>query len=143
MSAFSNDAENKIINHFLRGSTASTPSVSYVALFTADPTDANVTANEVTVAAWPAYVRKDAADGGAISTGWTAPADGVSTNAKAITFPANNGAGNVVVTHVGLYDSGTIMGGNLILANALASPKTLAPGDVLSFAIGALTVTVQ
>lgn len=140
MSKFSNYTETNIIETTLRGAAFPVPSAVYLALFTADPTDANVTANEVGIAAWPAYVRKDAADGGAISSGWTAPADGVSTNAKAITFAANNGAGNVTVTHIGMYDAST--GGNLLYHAPLVSSKTLLPGDVISFGIGALTVTV-
>lgn len=140
MSKFSNYTENNIIETTLRGATFPVPSGIYVALFTADPTDANVTANEVSVSAWPAYVRKNAADGGLIATGWTAPADGVSTNAKTITFPANNGAGNVTVTHIGLYDAAT--GGNLLYHSALVSSKTLLPGDVLSFGVSSITLTV-
>jgi len=140
MSKFSNYTENNIVGTTLRGAAFPVPAAVYVALFTADPTDANVTANEVGTAAWPAYVRKDAADSGAISTGWTASADGVSSNAKVITFPANNGAGNVVVTHIGLYDAAT--GGNLLYHSPLVASKTLLPGDVISFSIGSLTVTV-
>jgi hypothetical protein len=140
MSKFSNYTESNIVETTLRGAAFPVPAGVYVALFTADPTDANVTANEVQLSAWPAYVRKDAADGAAISTGWTAAADGVSSNAKAITFPANNGAGAVTVTHVGLYDAAT--GGNLLYHAALTSSKTLLVGDVLSFGIGSITVTV-
>lgn len=140
MSKFSNYTEANIIETTLRGAAFPVPAGVYLALFTADPTDANVTANEVTIGAWPAYVRKDAADGGAISSGWTASADGVSTNAKAITFPANNGVGNVTVTHIGLYDAAT--GGNLLYHAPLTASKTLLPGDVISFGISALTVTV-
>lgn len=140
MSKFSNYTEANIISTTLRGAAFPVPAAVYIALFTADPTDANVTANEVSTAAWPAYVRKDAADGAAISTGWTAPSDGVSTNAKAITFPANNGAGNVTVTHIGIYDAAS--GGNLLYHSNLVASKTLLPGDVISFGIGSLTVTV-
>lgn len=140
MSKFSNYTEANIIETTLRGAAFPVPSTTHLALFTADPTDANVTANEVGIAAWPAYVRKDAADGGTISSGWTAPADGVSTNAKAITFPANNGAGNVTVTHIGLYDAAT--GGNLLYHAPLVTSKTLLPGDVISFGVGAITVTI-
>lgn len=140
MSQFSNYTEANIIETTLRGAAFPVPTAVYIALFTADPSDANVTANEVQVAAWPAYVRKDAADGAAIATGWTANANGVSTNAKVITFPANNGAGNVVTTHVGFYDAAT--GGNLLYHAPLVASKTLLPGDVISFGIGALTVTV-
>ena len=127
MSKFSNYTENNIIETTLRGAAFPAPAGVHLALFTADPTDANITANEVTLATWPAYVRKDAADGAAIATGWTAAADGVSTNAKVITFPANNGAGNVTVTHIGLYDAA--IGGNLLYHAPLVSSKTLLPGD--------------
>lgn len=140
MSQFSNYTETNIIETTLRGAAFPVPSGIYVALFTADPTDANVTANEVQTAAWGAYARKDAADGGAISSGWTASSNGVSSNAKAITFAANNGAGQVVVTHIGLYDAAT--GGNLLYHAPLVSSKTLLVGDVLSFGIGSITVTV-
>jgi hypothetical protein len=140
MSKFSNYTENNIVQTTLRGAAFPVPAGVYVGLFTADPTDANVTANEVQTAAWPAYARRDAADGAAISTGWTASADGVSSNAKNITFAANNGAGSVTVTHIGLYDAAT--GGNLLYHAALTSSKTLLVGDVLSFGIGSITVTV-
>ena len=140
MSKFSNYTENNIIETTLRGAAFPVPSGIHLALFTADPTDANITANEVNTAMWPAYVRQDCAAGAAIATGWTAAADGVSTNAKVITFPANNGAGNVTVTHIGLYDAA--VGGNLMYHAPLVSSKTLLPGDVISFSTGALTVTV-
>jgi hypothetical protein len=140
MSKFSNYTEGNIIETTLRGAAFPVPAAVYIALFTADPTDANVTANEVQLASWPAYVRKDAADGAGISTGWSASADGVSSNAKVATFPANNGAGNVTVTHIGLYDAST--GGNLLYHSALTASKTLLPGDVISFSIGSLVVTV-
>lgn len=140
MSKFSNYTEEKIIQTTLRGQAFPVPSGTFLALFTADPTDANITANEVGVAAWPSYVRQDAAAGGAIDTGWTAPSDGVSSNAKAITFPANNGAGAVTVTHIGIYDAAT--GGNLLYHAPLTAAKTLQIGDVISFAVGSITVTV-
>lgn len=138
---FSDYTEANVIECTLRGAAFPVPAAVYVALFTASPTDANVTANEVTLAAFPAYVRKDAAVGGIISSGWTANANGVSSNAKVVTFPANNGAGAVTVTHVGLYDAAT--GGNLLYWAPLTSSKTLQIGDVLSFGIGSLTVTVD
>lgn len=140
MSRFSNYSENNIVETTLRGAAFPVPAGVYVGLFTADPTDANVTANEVQTSAWPAYVRRDAADGASIATGWTAAADGVSSNAKVITFAANNGAGAVTVTHIGLYDSAT--GGNLLYHAPLVSSKTLQVGDVLSFGVGSITVTI-
>ena len=140
MSKFSNYSETNIIETTLRGAVFPVPAKTYLALFTADPTDANVTANEVSLAAWPAYARQDAAAGAAISTGWSAPADGVTSNAKVITFAANNGASSVTVTHMAIYDA--ITGGNMLYHAPLVSPKTLLVGDVISFGISAITVTV-
>lgn len=126
--------EAGIINSVLRGQNFPVPAKTYVALFTADPTDANITANEV-VGAW--YARQDAAQGGTIDSGWTSPANGVSTNAKVITFPAVTGS-QVTVSHFGIYDA--ISGGNLMFHGNLATPKTLLVDDVLSFSIGALQI---
>ena len=140
MSKFSNYSEANIIETTLRGAAFPVPAGVYLALGTADITDGNVTANEVQTAAWPAYARQDAAAGAAIATGWTAAADGVSTNTKVLTYAANNGAASVTVTHIGIYDAAT--GGNLLYHAPLVSSKTLLVGDVLSFGISALTITV-
>jgi hypothetical protein len=140
MSKFSNYTEQNIIETTLRGATFPVPAKTYLALFTADPTDANIIANEVQVSGWPAYARQDAASGAAISTGWSAPADGVTSNAKVLTFAANNGAAPVTVTHMAIYDS--LTGGNMLYHAPLVSSKTLLVGDVISFGIAAITVTV-
>lgn len=140
MSKFSNYTETNIIETTLRGTAFPVPAKTYVALFTADPTDANVTANEVQTSAWAAYARQDAAAGAAISTGWSASSDGVSSNAKVVTYAANNGASSVTVTHIGIYDA--LTGGNLLYHAPLVASKTLLVGDVLSFGIGSITVTV-
>ena len=141
MSKFSDYLEEKIIETTLRGAAMPAPSNIYIALFTADPTDAGSVGNEVQVSAWPAYARQDAAQGGAIATGWTAPSNGVSSNAKVITFPANNGVASVAITHLAIFDAA--VGGNMLYHAPLVAAKTLQVGDVLSFGIGALTVTVQ
>lgn len=140
MSKFSNYSEANIIETTLRGAVFPVPAKTYLALFTADPTDANISANEVQLASWPAYARQDAAAGAAISTGWSAPADGVTSNAKVITFAANNGASSVTVTHMAIYDA--ITGGNMLYHSPLVASKTLLVGDVISFGIAAITVTV-
>ena len=143
MSQFSDYLEDQIIETTLRGAPFIVPAGVYVALFTADPTDDPEDGgyvNEVQTSAWPAYVRKDSRNGGAAGSGWTGSANGVSTNAQVITFPANDGAGSVTVTHIGLVDAST--GGNLLYHAPLVASKTLLVGDVLSFAIGAITVTV-
>ena len=126
--------ENALINATLRGASFPTPNALFIALFTADPTDANITANEVN-GAW--YARQDINQGGPINSGFTAPSNGVTSNAKVLTFPPVTDA-QVTVTHYGIYDAST--GGNLLIHGPMTTAKTLLVDDVLSFAIGALQI---
>lgn len=141
MANLSDVLENRIIESTLRGAVFPIPAAIYIALFTADPTDANITANEVQAAAWPAYARMDAAAGGAIASGWAAAVKGITSNAKAINFAANNGANPITVTHLGLYDAA--VGGNLLYHGALAPSKTIPVGDLLTFGIGSLALSLK
>lgn len=129
---------DNVLKSLLRGTTFPLPSGTYISLHTADP--GTTGANEVTVGAWPAYVRRHAENGGAIGSGWTAPSAGVSSNTNQITFPANNGGGSVTVTHFAVWD--TLSGGNCLDSAALTTSRTLAPGDILVFDVGTLTQTV-
>jgi len=133
MAGASDYLEVELLDHVLRQASYTSPSSVYIALFTADPTDANVTANECTDST---YARQNA-------TGkFDSPhaTGGYSANNAALTFPAITD-GTITITHVGFYDSATA--GNLLLSQALSADKTLAVNDVLSFGIGALKVTLS
>lgn len=140
MAAFSDYLESGILGYTLRGGSLAQPTKVYLALFTSDPTDAG-TGNEVTDSA---YARQDAAVGGSISSGWTAPnTSGTGTsveNAKAIEFPAI-ADGSVTVTHFAVYDATT--SGNLLYHGPFATPKTLDVDDIASVAAGSVTVTLK
>lgn len=145
---FTDYTENNVLNATLKGVAFPIPSNVYIGLFTAAPYSGSppvtegTPGNEVLTANWPAYARQDAGQGGGISSGWTAPsAGGVSTNAKSILFPANNGAGPITITHIALFDA--LTAGNCLYWAPLQASKTLGTTDVLSFAIGAITVTVD
>lgn len=131
MPAMSTYAQAAFINASLRGTTLTAPATAGLGLelFTADPTVANLIANRVT-AGW--YTRQ-------LTGTWTAPANGVTSNNAVISFPAVTGA-QITITHVGIYDASS--GGNLLFFAPLAQAKTLDIGDVLSFAVGALTITL-
>ena len=131
MSAFSNYLEEKIVEHFLRNTSVGSPTSVYLALIESDPgEDASGTETSYTN-----YARQ-------VST-WTAlDANGQTKNASALTFPANgNASASVTITHAALFDAATV--GNMLLKGPLANPKTLAVGDVLSFAANALTLTLD
>ena len=111
------------------------PTTWFIALFTADPTDADITANEVDVVVDDtAYVRK------AVTFGVTA--DTASNITAATIFDAvvyGSGAAPYDITHFGIYDASTV--GNLLYHGALNNPKTLAAGEQANFDIGDINIT--
>lgn len=118
MAGFSNSLAQAVIQHFVRRNTQSVPAGTYLALFVADPTDANVTANEVT-GAW--YGRQNV-------SAWTVPSGSTTStsNSNALTFnPVTTSA--VTVSHWGIYDAAT--SGNLLYSGALDAAKTLNIND--------------
>lgn len=132
MSSASNYLEAQIIDTYLRGQA------TYIALCTADPTDAG--SNEVSTADYPAYVRQAADGAGAAGSGWGEPTDGVSANTVKLTFPSFDGAVDLTITHFMVMDAAT--GGNMLVHAPLTDSRTLRTGDRLIFDIDALTVTV-
>lgn len=121
MSGFSTYLANKIINDELVTPYAS----RYLALFTLDPTDANLTARELSA---PWYARK--------GTGaWASPTEGSSENSNTIQFDYVTGA-QVTVGFWGIYDA--LVAGNLLFSGAFEEGKTfnvddfavISPGDI-------------
>jgi hypothetical protein len=127
MSEMSNYLETALVNATLRNTAYTSPSAVYLALYTADPTDAD----SGTEVSGTSYARQ------AITFG--APSNGVTTNSAAIEFPQAGGSWGTV-THVGIRDASTA--GNLLYHTALDASKTIATGDVFRVASGSLSVTL-
>ena len=127
MAEMSNYLENALINATLRATTFTSPSVVYVGLYTADPTDAG-TGTEVSGGS---YARQSVTFG--------APSNGVSTNSAAVEFPQCTLTWGTV-SHIGILDAST--SGNLYYHTALNSSKIIETGDVFKIAIGNLSVTL-
>lgn len=138
MSAASNYLESKIINLVCRGVAFTPPAKTYVALHTANPGDTG--AGEVTTTAYPAYVRQDAAKGGAQADAWVETDNGVVKNALQLLYAMYDGAGPLTVTHFSVWDAAT--GGNMLVSAPLASSRTINPGDVLVVDAQKLTARV-
>jgi hypothetical protein len=130
-------AGNKVLDLWLRGVAITVPTTIFLSLHTASP--GNTGANEVTLGAWPAYVRKDLANGGAIATAFGAAAAKTTDNLIQMLFPAFNGAGTITITHVGIWDALTV--GNFIFGDILTASKTLNPTDEVVFKVGDVDVT--
>lgn len=129
MAGFSTYLARKLINYTLRGQAYTPPAGTYLALATADLTDDNVTANEVT-GGW--YARQQI-------TSWSEPVtDTTTSNSNQLTFSAVTGSA-VTVSHWGIYDAATT--GNLLFSGALDNTKVLNVDDV--FVINALALDID
>ena len=123
----SNYLENALINGTLRATTFTAPTTIYVALYTTDPTDADVG----TEVSGGSYARQ--------SVTFAAPSNGVSTNSADITFPTATAAQGTV-THIGLRDA--LTAGNLLYYTPLDASKTIDLGDIFKITTGNLSVTL-
>lgn len=120
MAGFSTHLAQAVLNHFIRRINQSVPAGTYLALFVADPTDANITQNEVT-GSW--YARQNIA-------AWAAPGTTSTTsNSNQISFAAVT-ENAITISHWGIYDAAT--SGNLLVSGALTSAKTLNVDDVFT-----------
>jgi hypothetical protein len=131
----SNDTENDVINALLRGVDPSWRSNAnrYIALYTADPTDAGTAvSNEAT---FTNYARVAVV----ASSGFSAASGGSTANTGLIQFPLCGASGNTI-THWGIVTTAS-GAGQLIYSAALNSTRNISDGIQPQFAIGELTVT--
>lgn len=128
MAEMSNYLENALINATLRNTSYTSPTTTYVALYTTDPTDAD-TGTEVSGGS---YARQ------AVTFG--APSNGVTTNSASVTFPTASGNWGTI-THIGIRDASTA--GNLLYHTPLDTSKTVNTSDVFTISSGNLSVTLE
>lgn len=134
MGSFGNYLENEILDHIF-GCTArnyTSPTNIFVALSTADPTDAGSGLAEPSGGAY-ARVSTDGDD-------WSVASGGALANATAITFPEATASWGTI-THFALYDA--LTSGNMLGHGALTTSKAVSSGDTIQFAIGDLDVTLD
>lgn len=130
MSDLSNYLQYAALNYLNGTAMPTAPASLFVALFNVDPTDIGTGGSEVTTTIRTAdHV---AATFGAI-TGNTSMA-----NSAIVDFGA--AVAGAAVTHFGLFTAAT--GCNLLASDALAAPQTVAVSKPISFAVGALSVSV-
>ena len=127
MAEMSNYLEDALINATLRNTSYTSPTTTYLALYTSDPTDAD-TGTEVTGGS---YVRQ--------SITFSAPSNGVTSNSAAIEFPQCT-ADWGTVSHIGIRDAVTT--GNLLYHTALDASKVINNGDIFKITSTNLTVTL-
>jgi len=134
VSAFSDYTEGKTLDLLYNG-VAFTAPATYVALHTADPTDAG-TGTEVSGGSYARVLVN--ANGGASPTWNTAVVDGIGKlvdNTHNIEFPTATGSWGTI-THVAIWDA--VTGGNLIQHGALDASVAIASGQIFRFNAGNL-----
>lgn len=133
--SFSDYLELKILDE-ITGKTAYTMPTVYMALCTADPTDAGLgSAMGECLALGSDYARVATA-----GSDWDAAATGAVDNAVAITFPAATQAWGHITHFAGVDASAS---GNMLWHGELSTHKDVTSGDTVSFAIGALDITLD
>ncbi len=130
--SFSDYTESRVLE-LVVGKTAFALPTAYVALYTALPTDVSASGTEVTGGA---YARKVTA-----AADWAAAASpaGTLSNAAVITFVTPTASWGTVVGFA-LYDALTV--GNELAWADLTTSQAVGTGNVVSFAIGALTLSL-
>ena len=126
MAEMANYLENALINAVLRNTSYTSPTTTYLALYTSDPTDAD-TGTEISGGS---YQRQPITFG--------APSNGVSTNSSAIEFPQAT-ADWGIISHVAIRDA--VTSGNMLFHTALDASKTINNGDIFKITSGNLSVT--
>lgn len=125
--------EIAMLDHVLKNTAFTQPTVLFVALCTAATTDAQTGATITEVTNANGYARQSAA--------FDAAAAGATSNTGAIAFTASGGNYNADVTHFAVVDSGTYGAGNVLYHGALSATRTFNDGDTGTFAAGDLDIT--
>lgn len=133
--------ETALLNEIFRNTNYAPPATTYVALFTADPTDAGSTTNEIT---GNAYARARVYLDGATAPYWTAPSSsaGVTSvqNNATVSFPVATGAWGTI-TYMAIFDAASA--GNCLFVGPLTASKVVGTNDQLTFPAGSLVINLD
>jgi hypothetical protein len=129
MAALSDYSEKLLLDWMMTTGSATRPTVWYVALYTAAPSDSG----GGTEVSGSGYSRKSVTFSSASSPG------GTTSNSNTVTFTAAGGNWGTI-THCGIFDATS--SGNLLWHGALTASKTVNDGDTLQFAIGDMDLTI-
>jgi hypothetical protein len=136
MGSLADYAENKVLDDLFI-SDWTKPTNYYFALYTANPTDSSA-GTEVSTGNWTNYARIAKARG---STHFNTAASGITTNKTLIDFGTATTTGTVTVTGMAIMDASTA--GNMIGWAALTTSKGVTNGDPVSFAIAAVSISLD
>ena len=132
MSALTNYSENLFLDWMFTTGPAVRPTAWYIALHTADPTEAGNEA-EVVVGDDADYVRKAIVFDAAVS--------GQALSVTQVAWTPASGAAAYQVTHISICDAETA--GNVLMKGALLVPRTIDNANPLVISIGDIVAAVD
>ena len=125
--ALSNDWETHLLQYTFNSNSLTRPTTLYLALHTADPTDAG--GNEIS---GNGYARQ--------SITFRSVSGNTATSNATVTFPACTGSAWGVVSHCSIHTSASA--GTMVCHSALTLSKNIQVGDILQVASGSISVTL-
>jgi hypothetical protein len=130
MGSFSNYLENATMGYLFNGAALSQP-VTWVSLFTTDPTESGSGTEVSTTATGYNRIR---------STGWTAASSGYIYNSTVVQYSTATGSWGTI-QYFAVHDSSTA--GNMLAYSSLTTSKTVAVGDSVAFSTGAISIQLD
>ena len=130
--SFSDYLENKLLDHVFRDTAFTAPSTLYVGLYTTAPTDAG----GGTEVSGGSYARVSCVP----ASTFAAASSGATQTTSTVTFPQASGTWGTVVAF-GIFDQAT--SGNLLAWGDLTLSKSISSGDIASFAVGDIDITLD
>lgn len=133
MANMTDGMENELLDGITGVAQYTTPATTYLALFTADPTDAGSVANEVSGGGYARISLNgefSGASGGSISS---------SSDIEFPTATADWGT----ITHVGVMKSGTAGTDDMMVWMALDNPTEVNNGNIFKILSGDMTITAD
>ena len=134
MTALSSFAEKKVLEHFFKNTSYTSPQ-AHIALFTSDPTD-SASGTECSGNGY-ARVRMD----NKMASASTGPDNSSIASNSNITFPTASGGAFGTFTHIGIFDAAS--SGNLLAHGALSASRVISDGDTMQINSGSLIITID
>jgi hypothetical protein len=129
--SLANHGENLVLNWAFTDASVTRPTAWYVALNKDDPGETG--ANEVTVSDDADYLRK--------SITFADAASGAVASESSVTWTIDSASSGFTIRGVSIWDAAS--SGNCLAAGLLYSSHAVVANDVITFAIGDLTVTLD
>jgi hypothetical protein len=135
--SFTDNLENKLLDHVLGGGDYARPGTVYIGLSTTTPNDDGTNFTEPT---GNGYARAAVTNN---ATEWPAASGGSKSNANDITFAQATGdwASGADFTHFGIFDGAGEA--TLLATGALTNERPVSIGDIPVFRAGEIVVTLD